>query len=69
METRPLGTRKLGALEVSFCFVPWGAVGMGYLTGKIDARTRLDSNTDLRVGGDRSAWLADQEEQMKVVDK
>jgi aryl-alcohol dehydrogenase-like predicted oxidoreductase len=34
-------------------FVPWGPVGMGYLTGKIDARTKLDPKTDLRAGFDR----------------
>ncbi len=34
-------------------FVPWGPVGMGYLTGEIDARTTLDPKTDLRTGFDR----------------
>src|SRR3954463_12513913 len=34
-------------------FVPWGPVGMGYLTGKMDARTKLDPKTDLRAGFDR----------------
>ena len=34
-------------------FVPWGPVGMGYLTGKIDAQTKLDPKTDLRAGFDR----------------
>jgi aryl-alcohol dehydrogenase-like predicted oxidoreductase len=34
-------------------FVPWGPVGMGYLTGKIDADTRLDPQSDLRSGFDR----------------
>jgi len=34
-------------------FVPWGPVGMGYLTGKIDARAKLDPKTDLRAGFDR----------------
>jgi aryl-alcohol dehydrogenase-like predicted oxidoreductase len=34
-------------------FVPWGPVGMGYLTGKIDASTVLDPTTDLRAGFDR----------------
>jgi aryl-alcohol dehydrogenase-like predicted oxidoreductase len=34
-------------------FVPWGPVGLGYLTGKMDARTKLDSKTDLRTGFDR----------------
>ena len=39
--------------ELGIGFVPWGPVGMGYLTGKIDARTRLDPKTDLRSGFDR----------------
>jgi aryl-alcohol dehydrogenase-like predicted oxidoreductase len=34
-------------------FVPWGPVGMGFLTGKIDARTKFDPTTDLRSGFDR----------------
>ena len=36
--------------ELGIGFVPWGPVGMGYLTGKMDARTKLDPKTDLRVG-------------------
>ena len=39
--------------ELGIGFVPWGPVGMGYLTGKIDARTKFDSATDLRSGFDR----------------
>jgi aryl-alcohol dehydrogenase-like predicted oxidoreductase len=39
--------------ELGIGFVPWGPVGMGYLTGKIDARTKLDPKTDLRTGFDR----------------
>ena len=39
--------------ELGIGFVPWGPVGMGYLTGKIDARTKLDAKTDLRSGFDR----------------
>jgi len=39
--------------ELGIGFVPWGPVGMGYLTGKIDARTKLDLKTDLRAGFDR----------------
>jgi aryl-alcohol dehydrogenase-like predicted oxidoreductase len=35
--------------ELSIGFVPWGPVGMGYLTGKLDGRTRLDPKTDLRA--------------------
>jgi aryl-alcohol dehydrogenase-like predicted oxidoreductase len=39
--------------ELGIGFVPWGPVGMGYLTGKLDARTKLDTKTDLRSGFDR----------------
>ena len=39
--------------ELGIGFVPWGPVGMGYLTGKIDAHTKLDPKTDLRSGFDR----------------
>jgi aryl-alcohol dehydrogenase-like predicted oxidoreductase len=39
--------------ESGIGFVPWGPVGMGYLTGKIDTHTRLDPKTDLRAGFDR----------------
>jgi len=39
--------------ELGIGFVPWGPLGMGYLTGKIDARTKLDPQTDLRAGFDR----------------
>lgn len=39
--------------ELGIGFVPWGPVGMGYLTGKIDIRTKLDVKTDLRSGFDR----------------
>jgi aryl-alcohol dehydrogenase-like predicted oxidoreductase len=39
--------------ELGIGFVPWGPVGMGYLTGKIDACTKFDSKTDLRSGFDR----------------
>jgi aryl-alcohol dehydrogenase-like predicted oxidoreductase len=28
--------------ELGIGFVPWGPVGMGFLTGKIDAHTKLD---------------------------
>ena len=34
-------------------FVPWGPVGMGFLTGKMNAQTKLDPKTDLRAGSDR----------------
>jgi aryl-alcohol dehydrogenase-like predicted oxidoreductase len=39
--------------ELGIGFVPWGPVGMGYLTGTMDARTRLDEKTDLRADFDR----------------
>ncbi len=39
--------------ELGIGFVPWGPVGMGYLTGKINANTKLDPKTDLRSGFDR----------------
>jgi aryl-alcohol dehydrogenase-like predicted oxidoreductase len=39
--------------ELGIGFVPWGPVGMGYLTGKIDARTKFDPKTDLRSDFDR----------------
>ncbi len=39
--------------ELGIGFVPWGPLGMGYLTGKIDARTTFDSRTDFRSGFDR----------------
>ena len=35
--------------ELGIGFVPWGPVGMGYLTGEIGARTKLDPKTDLRA--------------------
>ena len=39
--------------ELGIGFVPWGPIGMGYLTGKMDARTKFDPKTDLRSGFDR----------------
>jgi aldo/keto reductase family protein/bactofilin len=39
--------------ELGIGFVPWGPVGMGYLTGKLDARSEFDQKTDLRAGFDR----------------
>jgi aryl-alcohol dehydrogenase-like predicted oxidoreductase len=35
--------------DLGIGFVPWGPLGEGYLTGKIDARTKLDPKTDLRA--------------------
>jgi aryl-alcohol dehydrogenase-like predicted oxidoreductase len=39
--------------ELGIGFVPWGPLGMGYLTGKIDAHTQFDPKKDLRSGFDR----------------
>jgi aryl-alcohol dehydrogenase-like predicted oxidoreductase len=39
--------------QLGIGFVPWGPVGMGYLTGMLDAGTKLDPKTDLRSGFDR----------------
>lgn len=47
------GPEKNGVLkaceELGIGFVPWGPVGMGYLTGNLDARTHFDPATDLRA--------------------
>ena len=34
--------------ELGIGFVPWAPLGEGYLTGKMDARTKFDPKTDLR---------------------
>jgi aryl-alcohol dehydrogenase-like predicted oxidoreductase len=34
--------------ELGIGFVPWAPLGEGYLTGKMDARTKFDQKTDLR---------------------
>lgn len=39
--------------ELGIGFVPWGPNGLGYLTGKINTRTKFDPKTDLRSGFDR----------------
>ncbi len=39
--------------ELGIGFVPWGPVGMGYLTGTIHTESKLDPKTDLRSGFDR----------------
>ncbi len=41
--------------ELGIGFVPWGPMGMGYLTQKLDAETKLDSKLDLRSGFERFA--------------
>jgi aryl-alcohol dehydrogenase-like predicted oxidoreductase len=51
MERSPEKNGVLAACEeLGIGFVPWGPVGMGYLTGKIDVNTKLDPKTDLRSG-------------------
>lgn len=39
--------------ELGIGFVPWGPVGMGYLTGTLNAQTHFEAKTDLRSGFDR----------------
>jgi aryl-alcohol dehydrogenase-like predicted oxidoreductase len=36
--------------ELGIGFVPWGPVGQGYLTRKINAQTKFDSKMDMRSG-------------------
>jgi aryl-alcohol dehydrogenase-like predicted oxidoreductase len=36
--------------ELGLGFVPWGPVGQGFITGKIDARTTFDPKMDMRSG-------------------
>jgi aryl-alcohol dehydrogenase-like predicted oxidoreductase len=36
--------------ELGIGFVSWGPVGEGYLTGKIDSRTKFDPKMDIRSG-------------------
>lgn len=50
-ERRPETNGVLAACEtLGIGFVPWGPLGEGYLTGKLDARTKFDPKTDLRSG-------------------
>ena len=39
--------------ELGIGFVPWGPMGMGYLSGRMDGSTKLDPKTDLRAGFER----------------
>ena len=39
--------------ELGIGFVPWGPMGMGYLTQKLDAQSKFDPKSDLRFGFDR----------------
>ena len=51
MERSPERNGVLAACEeLGIGFVPWGPVGMGFLTGKLDQRTTLHPENDLRSG-------------------
>lgn len=39
--------------ELGIGFVPWGPIGMGYLTGQLNAQTEFTPNLDLRTTFDR----------------
>ena len=59
MDTNPERNGVLDTCEeLGIGFVPWGPLGEGYLTGKIDARPRFDPRTDLRSSPrfPRRAW-------------
>ena len=50
-ERRPETNGILAACEeLGIGFVPWSPLGQGYLTGKLDARTKFEAKTDLRAG-------------------
>jgi len=54
MERSPEHNGVLATCEaLGIGFVPWGPVGMGFLTGKVTTRTKLDQKADLRSGFDR----------------
>lgn len=51
MERSPEHNGVLQACEeLGIGFVPWGPLGQGYLSGKLDARATFDPKTDLRAG-------------------
>jgi len=51
MQRDPEKNGVLAACEdLRIGFVPWGPVGQGYLTQKIDARTKFDPKLDMRSG-------------------
>jgi aryl-alcohol dehydrogenase-like predicted oxidoreductase len=51
MQRDPEKNGVLGTCEeLGIGFVPWGPVGQGYLTRKIDARTKFDPQMDMRSG-------------------
>jgi aryl-alcohol dehydrogenase-like predicted oxidoreductase len=41
--------------ELGIGFVPWGPVGQGYLTGKLDEHTKFDPKADMRADFPRSS--------------
>lgn len=54
MERDPERNGVLDACEtLGIGFVPWGPVGMGFLTGRVGPHTKLDAKADLRAGFDR----------------
>nr|WP_200959447.1 aldo/keto reductase [Rhizobium sp. Root1203] len=54
MERDPEKNGVLAACEeLGIGFVPWGPVGMGYLTGKMDGKTKLNPKTDIRTSFER----------------
>ncbi len=54
MERDPEHNGVLATCEdLGIGFVPWGPLGMGFLTGTIGPGTRLDPKSDLRSGFDR----------------
>lgn len=54
MERSPKTSGVLATCEeLGIGFVPWGPLGMGYLTGKMDGNTRFDPKTDLRASFER----------------
>lgn len=68
MERSPEHNGVLAACEeLGIGFVPWGPLGMGYLTGKIDTRTQLDPKTDFRSEFERF-FPANLEANMPIVD-
>jgi aryl-alcohol dehydrogenase-like predicted oxidoreductase len=51
MERSPEHNGVLQACEeLGIGFVPWGPLGQGFLTGKLNARSTFDPKTDLRAG-------------------
>lgn len=53
--------------DLGIGFVPWGPLGMGYLTGTVDGDATLDPKTDLRSGFDRFS-PANRAANMPIVD-